>query len=246
MPPILTPSRRRGVEYLDDPSVAHELRQRSHRDIAIANALFGGTRALLRELRECIAGATRALSLLDVGTGTGETTGLAQHFAARHGVMLETIGLDSDCGLARDARRYAREGVCGSALALPFADRSIDIVTCSQVLHHFDGDDVPTLIREMDRVARTRVIISDLRRSWMAVAGLWFASFPLRFHPVSRHDGIVSIFRGFTVAELRTLVYDSVGVSPLVHRRLMFRVTASWTPSAAPAPTPTITPATRA
>jgi SAM-dependent methyltransferase len=234
VPATLTPSRRRGVEYLDDPEVAHALRHRSHRDIAVANALFGGTRAMLRELRESLADAGRTATLLDVGTGTGEATALSRRFAAKHGVALDTIGLDSDPGLALSSRRHAQEAVCASALALPFADRSVDIVTCSQVLHHFHGAELATLVREMNRVARLRVIVSDLRRNWIAVAGLWIASFPLRFHPVSRHDGIVSILRGFTVAELRELVYHSVGVEPMVRRRFTFRVTASWTPISIP------------
>jgi hypothetical protein len=82
----------------------------------------------------------------------------------------------------------------------------------------------------MHRVARHRVIISDLRRSWVAAAGIWTASFPLRFHPVSRHDGVLSVLRGFTVAELRALVYESCGAHALVCRRAGFRLTASWAP----------------
>ena len=88
----------------------------------------------------------------------------------------------------------------------------------------------------MHRVARRRVIISDLRRSWLAVAGLWSSSFPFRFHPVSCHDGVVSILRGFTLAELRALVYETVGVRPAVRRRWAFRLTASWDPGSSPTP----------
>jgi SAM-dependent methyltransferase len=120
--------------------------------------------------------------------------------------------------------------VCGDALQLPFADHSIDIVMCSQVLHHFEGADALELLREMNRVARIRVIVSDLRRSWIAAAGLWLASFPLRFHAISRHDGVVSVMRGFTPEELVDTVRDAVGRKTAVHRRRAFRVTTSWTP----------------
>ena len=46
---LLTPARRRGVEYLDvdrDPA----LQRRSHKDIALANRLFGGIHAVQAEL----------------------------------------------------------------------------------------------------------------------------------------------------------------------------------------------------
>ena len=119
----------------------------------------------------------------------------------------------------------------GDALRLPFADDSIDIVMCSQVLHHFREDDARRLIAEMNRVARTRVVISDLRRSLIAAGGLWLASFLLNFHSVSRHDGVVSIMRGFLPDELAQLVKSVTSREEVVRRRPAFRVTTSWTPA---------------
>lgn len=235
---LLVPARRRGVEILDGPLVDPDLRQRSHRDIALANALFGGTSALLAELRHVLPSLDGDASFLDVGTGTGEATALAERYCRARGVRLRTVGIDADPGLAGAARRHAHAGVCGSALALPFADASVDIVACSQLAHHFEGGDLRALLREMHRVARACVIVSDLRRHRLAAAGLWLASFPLRFHPVSRHDGVVSVLRGFTVAELRALVYETVGVHACVRRRWAFRVTATWAPGPN-TPTPT-------
>jgi ubiquinone/menaquinone biosynthesis C-methylase UbiE len=111
-----------------------------------------------------------------------------------------------------------------------FADDSIDLVMCSQVLHHFVGHDAEVLLREMNRVARIRVIVCELRRSWVAAAGLWLASFPLGFHAVSRHDGVVSVMRGFTAGELSDTVHQAIAWRPLARRRRGFRVTTSWAP----------------
>ncbi len=101
---------------------------------------------------------------------------------------------------------------------------------CSQTLHHFRGDAASALLREMNRVARVAVVVSDLRRSWIAAAGFWLASFPLAFHPVTRHDGVLSVFRGFTSDELDETVHDAVGVHAPVTHRLGFRITTSWAP----------------
>lgn len=234
---LLTPSRSAVVELLDAPDCPAPLRERSHRDIVRANAVFGGTRALLGAIGDCLPLLPRQATFLDIGSGTGEATAQAARYCARRGVALRTWALDRDDALLARAARHAHHTVCASALAIPLPDRSIDLVSCAQVAHHFAGPALAGLLREMQRVARRAVIVSDLRRSWAAVAGLWLASFPLGFHPVSRHDGVVSILRGFTVAELERVVYDSCGVRPRVRRRPGFRLTAAWSPPPDPSST---------
>jgi hypothetical protein len=103
-------------------------------------------------------------------------------------------------------------------------------VIAAQVVHHFPPDALQQVIAELNRVARHAVLISDLQRSWVAAAGLWLSSFPLGFHPVSRHDGVVSVLRGFAPDELRSAVSHATGQSPAVHTHLGWRVTADWRP----------------
>jgi SAM-dependent methyltransferase len=231
LPTILTPARRRGVEILDSPDVDPQVVTRSLADVARANALFGGLSSAIDELRDAIKDLPQCATLLDVGTGLGDIPCRARTLARQYGIDMTTIGLDSVLELARASRSSVTFSVCGDALRLPFADGSVDVVMCSQVLHHFAGADAVRLLREMNRVARVRVVVSDLRRSWIAAAGLWLASFPLRFHAVSRHDGVVSVMRGFTAQELADTVSDAVARNPIVHQRRGFRITASWAPA---------------
>ncbi len=232
---LLVPRRRHGEEYLDDPAVNARVAQRSMEDVARSNALFGGAHAVLAELDDVFTEALAAhsrpqLTLLDVGTGLGDIPARVRERAGQRGVSVQTTGLDTSNVLAIAAYADALPIVRADALALPMANRSVDIVMCSQVLHHFPGDDGARLLRELDRVARVRVVVSDIRRSWLAAAGIWLASWPLRFHPVSRHDGVVSVLRGFTREELAAAVKTAVGVTPRVRRHRGFRVTASWAP----------------
>jgi SAM-dependent methyltransferase len=232
---LLTPPRRRGVEILDDPQTDPTLRERSLRDVARSNALLGGASAALAELDLAFASLSGAVTLIDVGTGLADIPERAGALARRRGLRLRTIGVDSAACLLRSARSRTDDAVCADARCLPFPDGAADVVICSQLLHHFAEPEALVLLREMDRVARHRVIVSDIRRSWLAAAGLWLVSFPLRFHPVSRHDGVVSVLRGFTPGELgalvRTALRNGLGVSPRVRRRFGFRLTASWRPS---------------
>ena len=234
-------------EILDDPAVDPVDRERSLRDVERSNVLFGGRRAVmlaLRPLFDDIAKTSRAAaassrrpeaSLLDVGTGRADLPWRAREIARRRGLALRTVAIDGAFSLVTAARHRVNDAVCADALALPLGDRSVDIVLCSQLLHHFDHDRGLALIAELDRVARRRVIISDLRRSWIAAAGFAVAASVLRFHAITRHDGRISVLRGFTEGELGGMVVSATGVQPAIRRRLGYRLTASWTPAAAAA-----------
>lgn len=219
---------------LDDPDASPALALRSLRDVARANRLFGGTHAIVREMRTIARALPAGSSLLhlDVGTGLGDIAAAASRALQAHGVQARVFGLEHTAALAHAARTRCDGALVGDALALPFSDASIDVVTCSQLLHHFADVEATQLLRECMRIARVAVIVGDLRRSWLAVAGLWTSSFLLGFHPVSRHDGVVSILRGYTPRELDALVRGAAPGTVTTRRSLGFRVTAVWSPYA--------------
>lgn len=222
---FFVPARRRGQEILDDASVDAATRVRSILDVTRSNRLFGGRAAAVGAFSDGVPPG-RPVTVLDVGTGLAD---IPDAIRRKHG-RVTTIGLDEAPDLLRQASERLDHAVCGNARSLPFRDASIDVVICSQLLHHFADDDLADIIAELNRVARSLVVVADLRRSWLAAAGFWLASFPLRFHPVTRHDGVVSVFRGFTDGELGAAVRQATGISPRVDRRLGFRLTATWTP----------------
>jgi len=227
---MLTPARRRDVEILDDPRVDPADRYRAQDDIRRSNVWLGGLRAALAELRAVIPPHGETV-LLDVGTGLADILAEASRHARKVGGQLTTIGVDGAISLLEAARDLTAGMVCADALALPFRDRSVDVAMCSQLLHHFTDADIERLLRELHRVSRRAVVVCDLRRSWFAAAGFWLVSFPLCFHPIVRHDGVVSVLRGFTASELRQHVRAATGVSPRIRRRLGFRLTARWAAS---------------
>jgi 2-polyprenyl-3-methyl-5-hydroxy-6-metoxy-1,4-benzoquinol methylase len=228
---MLTPRRRRGHEILDDPAIDADLRERSLRDVRRANTVLGGTMAVVSEVKRLLPILGAGGTLLDVGTGIADIPLRARRVAARRGVTLAAFGIDEAASLARLTSGLLDGSACADARRLPFADASIDVVTCSQVLHHFADGEIPAVLRELTRVARRAVIVSDIRRSWIAATGFWLVTWPLGFHPVSRHDGFVSVLRGFTSRELAAHVRNATGRVAAVRRHLGFRLTATWTPS---------------
>jgi SAM-dependent methyltransferase len=233
---VLISARQRGTEILDGPGIDPAVRERSMTDLTRSNRWLGGVRAALLAVRETIAQLGPAATVLDIGTGLGDIPDRVRRDAERMGVTIATIGVDEAVAVLSAARAAGRltHVVAARALALPFRDGSVDVVTCSQLLHHFENQDAERLLAEMNRVAGRAVVVSDLRRSRFAVVGFWAASFVFRFHRVTRHDGMVSVSRGFTDRELSGLIRSATSAIPTVSRRMAFRLTARWSPTRVP------------
>jgi hypothetical protein len=222
-----------GVELLDDPQAAPAQVCESLRNIARANRWFGGASAVRFGLERAFAGTgapSTPLTLLDVGTGLGDLPRMAAAWAARRGILLRPLGLERHAAAARLARDGGITALVGDGGALPFKDRSVDIVLLSQVAHHFAPGAIVRLLHECDRVSRRAVIVSDLRRSGLAALGFRVAGRLLGFDRDTLRDGVTSLRRGFTAGSLGALL-DHAGIAAPVARRPGARLVAVWRPA---------------
>jgi hypothetical protein len=228
-----------GNELLDDPRADPGAVRSELEDIARLNALFGGTSAVVEALRPFFKSAapngTRApgatWTLLDVGTGLGDIPRAAETAARRYGIGLRLVGVELNRAAAAAARGTGAAERLALILAdgglLPFAPRSVDIVIVSQVLHHLARDVAVRWIASLGALARRAVVLADLRRSRLAIAGVSLVSFPLGFGVRTRHDAVVSLKRGYTRGEFNELLRDA-GAPPVARYRPGFRVVAAW------------------
>jgi SAM-dependent methyltransferase len=146
-------------------------------------------------------------SLLDVGCGTGYFT----NFFARHAGG-PVVGLDPNLEWLRYAAHESTADIgwlAGRAEALPFADRSFDIVASVTALC-FIADQAEA-VREMLRVARRRIVLGLLNRNSL----LW--------RQKGRHGGMGS-YRGaywHSASEARTLL-QQLGCTRVQTRTAVF------------------------
>lgn len=205
-------SRRADEPELLDLGVPEEEARRSLADLRFVSRWPGGRRALRAAVFPLVADLSRP-RLLDVGCGAADVPAWLRE--ARGG-RLEVVGLDLKPAHLRQAPATVHR-VAGDVTRLPFAPRSFDVVTASLFLHHFPDDAIPGLLRELFALARRALVVSDLWRSRVAHA-FGRAFFPFLFQsPVSVSDGLLSIRRGFTRAELER-AFGRAGVPVRVRR----------------------------
>lgn len=121
---------------------------------------MSGSHDLGQSLLLGFLGGIEVSSLLDVGAGTGRM--LARIKATHPGIAV--TGIEPSAALrAIGVERWGLapgEVVEGDATNLPFADRSIDVVSAFGILHHIR--DHARAVSELTRVARKAVVISDV------------------------------------------------------------------------------------
>jgi methyltransferase family protein len=218
-----------GTELLDDPAADPSLVRESLRSIARSNRWFGGRSALRHGLGRLLGGVApgTTVTLLDVGTGAGDLPLDAVRWAARRGIRLVPVGLERSRAAAVLSRDAGLPTFVACATRLPVRPRSVDLIVVSQVAHHLPGETVVRLARDFNQIARIGVVLADLRRSGLALAGFWLGSRLLRFDPATRADGLTSVRRGYARRELAALL-GRAGIAPRVEARPGFRLVATW------------------
>src|SRR3989440_4407377 len=188
-------------------------------DLDRLNAWFGGHALSLARVRRVAAHVPRdrTLRIVDVGGGDGAFARRVVRWARRAGRRVRVLVVDDDAETARLAI-----GACAAypdiavlradATALPLAASAADVVHAGLTLHHLEPDAAVPALREMRRACRGRVVVNDLARTPLALGLVWLATRLLPVHPMSRHDGPLSVRRAYAPSELGDL-FGAAGVT---------------------------------
>ena len=234
--------RRRALEaeILDGPLHADAALAGNLRDLARINRWTGGDWLVHQGIKHLLTPLpTNGVTVLDVGGGRGDGVAGVVRWAARRGLDSRGILLDASAPVLQLAGGKAHANVRllrGDGGRLPLRDRSVDIASCSLLLHHFSAAQAPVLLREMARVTRRGVIVDDLLRSHIGYLGALVLGCVCTRNRLTRHDGPLSARRAFTLGELAALL-ASAGLRPIWQATIPgYRTVVAARPSGAAGP----------
>ena len=196
------------VEKMDDPAVSPADLADSLRFIRWVNRNLGGSAAVLNHLQAWANGwpsGEQTICMLDVATGSADVPMAVLAWAAGTGRTLQIIGLDNHAQTLAIAQAWGSAAagvklVRGDAFRLPLADGAVDYAFTGMFLHHLTEAQALAVLREMLRVSRRGIIVSDLLRGplYQAAVGLM----TLFARPMVRHDARLSVKKGWRRREV--------------------------------------------
>jgi SAM-dependent methyltransferase len=224
-------------ELMDDFSITDERLTSALEQLRWINRLLGGystTMSVLAPFLRSRSGQTTRI--LDLGTGIADLPEYIVQWAAAQplNIDIELTAVDANPVTVDYANAALKQRLpkalqskirveVADALALPYADKSFDVVMGAMFLHHFAQENAIAIVKSMQRISRYGIIINDLHRHPLAYLGIYAITHLLPVSPMMRNDGPLSVLRGFQSKEL-TAIAQGAGLEKFsLHWQLPFR-----------------------
>jgi len=215
---------------MDRPQPVSPELERDLENIRQLNRWFGSYALISMFLSGWIKPGSR-LRIVDLATGSGDIPRLIAECGRKIGAELRIDALDRQSATLEIAQK----------LSVPYPEISFvegnilewrpaepyDVVFCTLALHHFSDDDAVRVLQRCRELSHKFVLVSDLRRSWMATIGVHLLTATMFREPMSKHDARLSIARAFSFSELNQLA-KRAGWANFGHKTFPFARQAIW------------------
>jgi len=186
-------------------------------------------RPTLRFLKAACVDA-RPFRLLDVGYGDGGMLRAIWRWAKRRGIACELVGIDLNPRSEAVARtRHPADAPIRYRTGdyQDLANEHWDFIVSSLVTHHMTDGQRLSFLRFMQDHAMRGWFVNDVHRHGFAYHGFPLLARLLFVHPIVRHDGQLSIARGFRQDEWAAMLRDAGIADARVERLFPFRLCVS-------------------
>jgi 2-polyprenyl-3-methyl-5-hydroxy-6-metoxy-1,4-benzoquinol methylase len=217
-------------ELMDRPQPVTAELESDLRNIRALNRYFGSYALARLFLRRWIQPGAQ-LRVLDLATGSGDIPRLVIDYARKVGATVTVEAIDQQSSTLEIARGLSADHPeidfkQGDVLSFG-EDGQYDVVLCSLALHHFAEDAAVRLLERSRHLSRRFVLVSDLRRGFLATVGVYLLTTLIYRESMTRTDARLSAERAFSFREFGSLA-ERAGWKNFGHRKFRFARQAIW------------------
>lgn len=195
------------TELMDDFSIRDSRIDDALKELKIINNYLGGVSTTVSALKYFTRDKLISLKIIDVGSGSSDNLIIAKNTYPN----LQIISVDKNISVLNYSKNSLQK-INSDAYHLPFKDECCDIVHIALFLHHFNEDQIEKLLNEFLRICKKGIIINDLQRSLLALAGIKLLTVLFSKSILVKNDAPVSVKRSFNKSEIINFLRKS-GVS---------------------------------
>ena len=219
---------------MDRPQPVSAALERDLKNLRDLNRWFGSHRLVLHFARRWIKRGDH-VRIVDLATGSGDIPRLIVDRGRKIGAKVKIDALDRQSATLEIAQKLSADYpeisyFEANILEWQPSDR-YDIVLCSLVLHHFSDEDAVSVLRRCRELSQKFVLVSDLRRGFLAAAGVYLLTALIFREPMTKYDGRLSAARAFSFSELDELARRA-GWTKFGRKKFRFARQAIWVEAA--------------
>lgn len=206
---INTKYRSNEPEIMDDFTMEGEILRDTLDKIARINQLLGGNQLTLQGVQNLIAKIPEntEITIVDIGCGNGDMLRILADYGLKNHLNFKLIGIDANNFTIDYARKLSNNYSnisfqCEDVFSKVFKELKYDIVLCTLTLHHFNNNEIISLMNVFNANSKIGIVINDLHRSIISYRLFQIVCFVFRLNSMPKNDGLVSILRGFKKEEL--------------------------------------------
>lgn len=199
-------------EIMDDFELQGAEMQKLLTDLKTVNTLLGGTGVTLDGIDTLLKTESKSkqITITDIGCGDGELLRNCYYYLTKKGYNVKAFGIDANKNIIEEAIKRTK-----TTLAIEYQVVDVfskqnnipqsDIMLCTLFLHHFDNESITRLVTRMLTQTHLGIVVNDLHRSVWAFRLFKIFSYLFIKTKIARHDGLVSVARGFKKEELQSI-----------------------------------------
>ena len=218
------------VEIMDDLDFQGEEMKNLLGDLKYVNKWLGGNKVTLDGIEKLLRGNSKKepITILDIGCGDGQLLRNCAKYAENNNLKLKCIGLDFNKNILEYAENQSKDfpNIKFQKVDVFLEEELIpncDIAVCTLFLHHFSDESIAELLKILLKKSNNGLVINDLQRSRIAFNLFKIVSNLFLKTDTAKHDGLVSIARGFKKDELEHISKKIPNQKSEIHWRWAFR-----------------------
>lgn len=197
-------------EIMDDFQLQGEEMKSVLNDLKTVNSLLGGTSITLYGVKKLLKNRSKdqKITIVDYGCGDGEILRKCAAWGTKNNLQLKLIGLDANESIIEEAKKRSIDfknctfkciNIFSEIKTLPKGD----IALFTLFLHHFEDEEIETMLNQTINQVRLGIVINDLQRSVLALNLFKLFSSIFIKTKTAHNDGLISVARGFKKKELK-------------------------------------------